>query len=110
MNSALVSRLLVKEAIPTLFPNLPFYYSKPKHKPRSDNSCQTRHEKTFLRLEKEAEAFLEGENFFSVDDMMERLDLSCFPDVLVTKKDNVVLICQLALSEDDSPPQLIFAN
>ncbi|QQP35180.1 Putative LOC101234561, partial [Caligus rogercresseyi] len=109
MNSALVSRLLVKEAIPTLFPNLPFYYSKPKHKPRSDNSCQTRHEKTFLRLEKEAEAFLEGENFFSVDDMMERLDLSCFPDVLVTKKDNVVLICQLALSEDDSPPQLIFA-
>ncbi|QQP39506.1 Putative LOC101234561, partial [Caligus rogercresseyi] len=107
-DNSLVSRRLVKEAVPTVFPNLPSYYTKSKPKPRGDNSSQNRNDKTFQRHEKEAAAFLDGEKFSSVDEVMGRIDLSCFPDVIVTKKNNALLIYQLAFSDNDHPPQMIF--
>jgi len=73
-------KILKKDAIPTVFPNLPMYLSSSSTTPRSmAATSSSRHEQVAQRAEIEAKEFLLKDKICNSTELRQKLDRTCLP-------------------------------
>jgi hypothetical protein len=103
-------RLLKKDAVPSVFPNVPAYLSSSAPEPRSATATSSaRYEREAARVEEEAVAFMEEDEVSSLSDLLKKLDDSCIPEGIHKIKQGKELFF-VAFSKDEySGPCVVFS-